>query len=123
MQIIEIVEVAAERVRLARVIGMLVHGDTDCRAGLRGAVTRGLKTHGQNNEPTHRRPSPASHANHDLAPQFGGARRPYDLNIRSSFVIGSYILSTTRSFRGMIALSVMVISSGQTLVQHLVMLQ
>ena len=48
---------------------------------------------------------------------------PYDLNIRSSFVSGSYILSTTRSLRGMIALSVMVISSGQTLVQHLVMLQ
>ena len=47
----------------------------------------------------------------------------YERNIRSSFVSGSYILSTTRSFRGMIALSVMVISSGQTLVQHLVMLQ
>ena len=51
------------------------------------------------------------------------AGRPYDRNIRSSFVSGSYILSTTRSFRGMIALSVMVISSGQTFVQHLVMLQ
>ena len=50
-------------------------------------------------------------------------RPAYDRNIRSSFVSGSYILSTTRSFRGMIALSVMVISSGQTFVQHLVMLQ
>ena len=123
MQIIEIVEVAAERVRFAPVIGMLVHGDADCRAWLRGAVTRRLKTHGQDDEPKHRRLSPTSHANHDLAHNSARAGRPYDLNIRSSFVSGSYILSTTRSFSGMIALSVMVISSGQTLVQHLVMLQ
>src|SRR5439155_132793 len=36
--------------------------------------------------------------------------------------IGSYALSATRSFSGIIALSVMVICSGHTLVQHLVML-
>ncbi|CAB4739915.1 unannotated protein [freshwater metagenome] len=36
--------------------------------------------------------------------------------------IGSYLLSTTRSFIGMIALSVMRICSGQTSVQHFVML-
>src|SRR5882762_4391648 len=42
---------------------------------------------------------------------------------RNSFRSGSYIPSTTLSLRGMMALSVMLISSGQTRVQHLVMLQ
>jgi hypothetical protein len=36
---------------------------------------------------------------------------------------GSYLRSTTRSFIGMIALSVILMCSGQTSVQHLVMLQ
>ena len=36
---------------------------------------------------------------------------------------GSYFVSTTRSFIGMIALSVILMCSGQTSVQHLVMLQ
>src|ERR1035437_3310919 len=35
---------------------------------------------------------------------------------------GSYFLSTTRSFMGMMALSVILMCSGQTSVQHLVML-
>ena len=39
-----------------------------------------------------------------------------------SFFTRSYAWSTTRSFNGMIALSVIVIPSGRTLVQHLVML-
>ena len=37
--------------------------------------------------------------------------------------IGSYFLSAMRSFNGMIALSVILMCSGQTSVQHLVMLQ
>ena len=41
----------------------------------------------------------------------------------NSLAMGSKNSSTTRSFSGMIALSVILISSGQTLVQHLVMLQ
>src|ERR1700758_5574415 len=45
------------------------------------------------------------------------------LNTRNSFDSGSKKRSTTRSLSGMIALSVIVIFSGQTLVQHLVMLQ
>src|SRR6266481_6177645 len=45
------------------------------------------------------------------------------LNTRNSFDNGSKNRSTTRSLSGMIALSVIVILSGQTLVQHLVMLQ
>ena len=44
-------------------------------------------------------------------------------NTRNSFDSGSKNRSTTRSFSGMIALSVIVMFSGQTLVQHLVMLQ
>ena len=39
-----------------------------------------------------------------------------------SHTSGSYFLSTTRSFIGMIALSVILMPSGQTSVQHLVML-
>src|SRR5579863_3608213 len=45
------------------------------------------------------------------------------LNTWNSFDTGSKKRSTTRSLRGMIALSVIVMFSGQTLVQHLVMLQ
>src|SRR5271169_5940481 len=45
------------------------------------------------------------------------------LNMRNSFDSGSKKRSTTRSLSGMIALSVIVMFSGQTLVQHLVMLQ
>src|SRR6266478_5794920 len=45
------------------------------------------------------------------------------LNTRNSFDSGSKNRSTTRSLSGMIALSVIVMFSGQTLVQHLVMLQ
>ena len=41
----------------------------------------------------------------------------------TSFARGSYDLSTTRSLSGIIALSVIVMFSGQTLVQHFVMLQ
>src|SRR6266542_2306398 len=42
---------------------------------------------------------------------------------RSAHAIGSYVRDTMRSFSGMIALSVMWMSSGHTSVQHLVMLQ
>ena len=42
---------------------------------------------------------------------------------RNTRVTGSKKRSTTRSLSGMIALSVIWMSSGQTLVQHLVMLQ
>src|SRR5262249_32458531 len=52
-----------------------------------------------------------------------GARYDLEVSTRRRRVMGSYRRSTTRSFSGMMALSVMVISSGQTLVQHLVMLQ
>src|SRR6185503_6580046 len=45
------------------------------------------------------------------------------LNTFISFPSGSKNSSTTRSLSGMIALSVMVMCSGQTVVQHLVMLQ
>src|SRR4030095_11411145 len=44
-------------------------------------------------------------------------------NTRSSFLSGSYNSSTTRSWSGMMALSVMVMLSGHTFVQHFVMLQ
>src|SRR3954447_2482272 len=46
-------------------------------------------------------------------------RRP----MRSPMKTGSYFVSTTRSFSGMIPLSVMWMPSGHTSVQHLVMLQ
>src|SRR6266581_3651977 len=45
------------------------------------------------------------------------------LNTRNSFDSGSKKRSTTRSLSGMIALSVIVMFSGQTSVQHFVMLQ
>src|SRR5262252_580074 len=58
--------------------------------------------------------------------EFEMHRIPYPfelLNIRNSFDSGSKKRSTTRSLSGMIALSVIVMLSGQALVQHLVMLQ
>ena len=45
------------------------------------------------------------------------------LKILNSFRNGSKYSSTTRSFSGMMALSVIVIPSGHTFVQHFVMLQ
>ena len=45
------------------------------------------------------------------------------LPLPNSLAMGSKNSSTTRSFSGIIALSVILISSGHTLVQHLVMLQ
>jgi predicted NodU family carbamoyl transferase len=47
----------------------------------------------------------------------------WESNTRKNLPSGSKNRSTTRSFSGMIALSVMVMFSGQTFVQHLVMLQ
>src|SRR5690348_16032725 len=48
----------------------------------------------------------------------------YRLNsLLPSHTIGSYLRSTSRSFIGISALSVILIFSGQTSVQHLVMLQ
>ena len=49
--------------------------------------------------------------------------QPFGRMIFQSQPRGSKNSSTTRSFSGMMALSVMVIDSGQTFVQHLVMLQ
>jgi hypothetical protein len=54
-------------------------------------------------------------------PRLRDRRRPR--HHRTSAASGSYTSSTTRSFNGMIALSVMAIDSGHTRVQHLVMLQ
>src|SRR6185503_6992239 len=53
------------------------------------------------------------------APRFAGFPRMR----RSAHPIGSYVLVTMRSLSGMIALSVMWMCSGQTSVQHFVMLQ
>jgi len=49
-----------------------------------------------------------------------GVRRPI---LSPSQIRGSYLRPTTRSFIGMIALSVILMCSGHTSVQHLVMLQ
>ncbi len=49
-----------------------------------------------------------------------GVRRPI---LSPSQTSGSYLRPTTRSFIGMIALSVILMCSGHTSVQHLVMLQ
>ena len=51
---------------------------------------------------------------------FGAGRRPI---LDPSQTSGSYLRPTTRSFIGMSALSVILMCSGQTSVQHLVMLQ
>ena len=69
-QIIQVGEVVVERVRLTPVIGMLVHGDTGCRAWLRGAVTRHLKAQRQNYGPPSCRLLPTSHA---TTPETSGA--------------------------------------------------
>ena len=45
------------------------------------------------------------------------------MSLRTSHTTGSYASVTTRSLSGMMALSVMWMCSGQTSVQHLVMLQ
>src|SRR4051794_27691868 len=51
------------------------------------------------------------------------SRRSLRRPMRSPMKTGSYFVSTTRSFNGMIPLSVMWIPSGHTSVQHFVMLQ
>ena len=56
----------------------------------------------------------------------GTAGVPFDFGRREIFepsqTSGSYFRPATRSFIGMIALSVILMCSGQTSVQHLVML-
>ena len=72
----------------------------------------------------------------DPARRDGGAHRPVGSDARRpsayrsrllifepSHTSGSYLRSTARSFKGISALSVILMPSGQTSVQHLVMLQ
>ena len=80
------------------------------------ASAMGVRQHGVGDERV-------GHACHGRHLRVGKPPPGYERNTRSSRLSGSYSLSTTRSLSGMMALSVMVISSGQTLVQHFVMLQ
>jgi hypothetical protein len=66
------------------------------------------------------RPASTTVAHEADPPQSAGVRRRILL---PSHRTGSYLRSATRSFIGMMALSVILMCSGQTSVQHLVMLQ